>query len=103
MCTDRERSIERMTKVCGALTEVKTRLSQAKKVSEAANVVCPEIVKRVFNISRNKVWRDFFVRVAPLEPFVPAFRLPHRAEGKIEAVLETLHRSGKGLSSLAPC
>jgi exonuclease SbcC len=34
-----------------------------------------------------------FVRLAPTEPFVPAFKLPDTPDGVV-AVLETLHRSG---------
>ena len=64
-------------------------------VSEAADTVRTKIVTKVFSTSLNKVWRDLFVRLAPSEQFVPAFRLPPRSGGKVEAVLETLHRTGK--------
>lgn len=67
----------------------------AKKVSDAADKVRSRIVKAVFNTSLNKSWRDLFVRLAPSEQFVPAFKLPAGDGGKVEAVLETLHRSGK--------
>ena len=53
------------------------------------------IVRDVFSGSLNKVWRDLFVRLAPNEQFVPQFRLPDRGDGKVEAVLETFHRSGQ--------
>ena len=52
------------------------------------------VVRRVFNDSLNSVWRDLFVRLAPDEPFVPAFALPQSVGGPVEAVLETVHRSG---------
>ena len=52
------------------------------------------IVRRVFNESLNAVWRDLFVRLAPDEPFVPAFALPDVQARPVEAVLETLYRSG---------
>jgi DNA repair protein SbcC/Rad50 len=45
------------------------------------------------------VWRDLFVRLAPSEQFVPTFKLPTRDGGKVEAVLETLHRSGRSSGS----
>lgn len=48
----------------------------------------------VFNDSLNSLWRDLFVRLAPDEPFVPAFALPDKQAGPVEAVLETLYRSG---------
>lgn len=73
--------------------------AQAKKVSEAVDTVRSEIVKKVFSTSLNKVWRDLFVRLAPSEQFVPAFKLPAAPGGKVEAVLETLHRTGKASGS----
>jgi exonuclease SbcC len=73
--------------------------SQAKKISEAADKLRSDIVKKVFNTSLNMVWRDLFVRLAPSEQFVPTFKLPTRDGGKVEAVLETLHRSGRASGS----
>jgi len=72
---------------------------RAKKISECADKVRSRIVKTVFNTSLNKTWRDLFVRLAPAEQFVPAFKLPAGEGGKVEAVLETLHRSGKSSGS----
>lgn len=71
----------------------------AKKVADAADKVRSDIVKAVFNTSLNTVWRDLFVRLAPSEQFVPMFKLPAGDGGKVEAVLETLHRSGKASGS----
>lgn len=82
-----------------ALKKIKATRAQAKKLSKAADDVRSEIVKEVFSTSLNKVWRDLFVRLAPSEQFVPAFRLPAGQGGKVEAVLETLHRSGKASGS----
>lgn len=67
----------------------------AKAASDSAERVRSAIVKKVFNTSLNKVWRDLFVRLAPSEDFVPMFKLPESDKGKVEAVLETVHRSGK--------
>lgn len=92
---DHDTKNRRLTEVGRALKEVDVSRSKAKLVSEAANIVRSEIVKRVFSTSLNKVWRDLFVRLAPSEQFVPAFRLPTGPEGKVDAVLETLHRSGE--------
>jgi exonuclease SbcC len=63
-------------------------------VANAATLVRSEVVKTVFSTSLNKVWRDLFVRLAPSEQFVPAFKLPRAEAGKVEAILETVHRSG---------
>lgn len=82
-----------------AMAEIKTDRQQAKKVSNAADRARAGIVKKVFNTSLNKIWRDLFVRLAPSEQFVPQFQLPTNKGGKVEAVLETLHRSGKASGS----
>ncbi len=52
------------------------------------------VVRHVFNDELNAVWRDLFVRLAPEEPFIPAFAIPDIAGADIEAVLETHHRRG---------
>jgi DNA repair protein SbcC/Rad50 len=82
-----------------AAKQVDTCRDTAKKVADAAATVRSDIVKTVFNTSLNKVWRDLFVRLAPSEQFVPTFKLPTGEGGKVEAVLETLHRSGQSSGS----
>jgi exonuclease SbcC len=52
------------------------------------------IVRRVFTETLNRTWRDLFVRLAPEEPFVPAFRIPE-TNRQVTAMLETVHRDGK--------
>jgi DNA repair protein SbcC/Rad50 len=93
--TERDRTTARLTSLGGAIRAVDQSRECAKKVSDAADMVRSKIVKKVFNTALNKVWRDLFVRLAPSEQFVPAFKLPGPGGGKVEAVLETLHRSGK--------
>ena len=70
------------------------RRLQAKSLCHAARDARTAIVRRVFNDSLNSIWRDLFVRLAPTEPFVPAFKLPETTDGVV-AALETLHRSGQ--------
>ena len=94
-----EKTKTRLTIVERATVEVDTAREHAKKVSRAADRVRAGIVKKVFNTSLNRVWRDLFVRLAPSEQFVPQFQLPTQEGGKVEAVLETLHRSGKASGS----
>jgi exonuclease SbcC len=65
-----------------------------KAMARVAAAARTAIVGRVFNSSLNKVWRDLFVRLAPTEPFVPAFRLPQGAKEPVTAQLETVHREG---------
>ena len=66
--------------------------SDAKMVSQAAADARASIVGRVFNTSLNRVWRDLFVRLAPAELFVPAFKLPADGKRAIDAQLHTVHR-----------
>jgi exonuclease SbcC len=53
-----------------------------------------QVVRRVFNDKLNALWRDLFIRLAPEEPFIPAFAIPDTASAEIHAVLETLYRRG---------
>jgi len=66
--------------------------TEAKTISTAASNARAAVVGRVFNTSLNKMWRDLFVRLAPNEQFVPAFKLPETGHDQIEASLETIHR-----------
>lgn len=65
-----------------------------KELSKQARERRTAIVSRVFNENLNRIWRDLFVRLAPEEPFVPAFAVPGVSTGPIEAVLETRYRRG---------
>jgi DNA repair protein SbcC/Rad50 len=68
--------------------------ADARSVADEARSVRTAIVVRVFNEALNALWRDLFVRLAPTEPFVPAFHLPETADGVV-AQLETRTRSGE--------
>ena len=91
---------EKSTQV--AKTEADRRIELARELARQAREIRTDIVRRVFNDELNTVWRDLFVRLAPEEPFVPAFALPDTTTGPVEAVLETLYRAGgKGGNPLA--
>jgi DNA repair protein SbcC/Rad50 len=91
---EHKRELERMR---NAKERSDERLGQARELARRAREVRTETVRRVFNESLNAVWRDLFVRLAPDEPFVPAFSLPETHGGPVEAVLETIYRAtGKG-------
>jgi exonuclease SbcC len=77
-----------------AIAEVERRRSVMRKLRDEAEVARVRIVRRVFTESLNRVWRDLFVRLAPEEPFVPAFRVPVENQ-RVVATLETMHRDGK--------
>ena len=83
------------------LNSIKAKKAEADAVIEVAKELVRQtreargrVVRRVFNDELNAVWRDLFVRLAPEEPFIPAFAIPEGASGDIEAVLETHHRRG---------
>ncbi|MBC7146859.1 MAG: AAA family ATPase [Thioclava marina] len=86
---------ERLATMRRAFSSIGEVREQAKTIATAATQVRSGIVRDVFSGSLNTVWRDLFVRLAPNEQFVPQFRLPDRGDGKVEAVLETIHRSGQ--------
>lgn len=65
-----------------------------KDVARQTREARGRVVRRVFNDELNVVWRDLFVRLAPEEPFIPAFAIPATTNADIEAVLETHHRRG---------
>lgn len=89
---DQDRST--FQKLSDAFEAAEYRRLEAKKIGAAAKRARAGIVRRVFNDSLNAVWRDLFVRLAPTEPFVPAFKLPETPDGPVVAALETVHRSG---------
>jgi exonuclease SbcC len=88
---EKERRAKRLQ---AAKDKADARIIQARELGRRAREARTNIVRRVFNDSLNAVWRDLFVRLAPDEPFVPAFALPENQGGPVEAVLETLYRSG---------
>lgn len=69
-------------------------MEQARDLLRYAQVERSRVVGQVFNDSLNAAWRDLFVRLAPDEPFIPAFAVPHVTKGDVEAKLETLYRDG---------
>jgi exonuclease SbcC len=85
----------RLATMSGAISSIGEVRERAKTIATAATQVRSGIVRDVFSGSLNKVWRDLFVRLAPNEQFVPQFRLPDQGGGRVEAVLETFHRSGQ--------
>ncbi|MDO9712298.1 AAA family ATPase [Paracraurococcus lichenis] len=93
-----DRSIEADSKM---LREAATVLKQAQAVREqglairnAVDGVRSTIIRREFNDRLNRVWRDLFVRLAPTEPFVPAFSIPEASTQRLQPKLVTQHRSG---------
>src|SRR3546814_15845723 len=84
-----------------ALDVIKRQKAAADEISEVGKEIARKtreargrVVRRVFNDELNSVWRDLFVRLAPEEPFIPAFAIPESVGADIDAVLETHHRRG---------
>jgi exonuclease SbcC len=88
-------TLARLASADEAVATAATSRDISKTISDIAEGVRSAVVKKVFNTSLNRAWRDLFVRLAPSEDFVPIFKLPAGDKGKVEAVLETIHRSGK--------
>lgn len=84
----------RLDRLVAAQRTVRRERDAANQLRAAANEARTAIVGRVFNDRLNKIWRDLFVRLAPNEPFVPAFVLPSKDGDPISALLETVHRDG---------
>jgi exonuclease SbcC len=70
-------------------------IENVKSLLKLAQDERAEIVRRVFNDSLNAAWKDLFVRLAPEEPFVPAFSVPKQSRSDFQATLETLYRDGR--------
>ena len=76
------------------LTEANRRKDVARSVHRAASDTRAAVIERVFTQSLNDVWRDVFTRLAPSEPFVPAFGIPTTQRAVLKLNLETIYKSG---------
>ena len=76
------------------LENFQKKMMQARELAKIAKGIRTEIVRSVFSQSLNALWRELFIRLAPNEFFVPAFALPEKEDGAVEAVLETHYRDG---------
>lgn len=65
----------------------------ARLILRTATETQQSIVRSVFNDSLNNIWRDLFVRLAPNEPFVPAFHVSDMERGTSPHLI-TAHRGG---------
>ena len=87
-----EADMEALNRTTAALKNAQALRSQGQTVREAVDSVRSEIIRRVFNDQLNRVWRDLFVRLAPAEPFVPAFRIPEAETRQLQPKLITVDR-----------
>lgn len=77
-----------------ALARAQGLREQGNTIRSAVDKVRSAIIRREFNDRLNLVWRDLFVRLAPGEPFIPAFRIPESATERLQPKLITEHRDG---------
>ncbi|WP_165361500.1 AAA family ATPase [Lichenibacterium ramalinae] len=87
-----QRAFDRLEK---AKDEADRRIELAKGLIRTVNESRSRIVRKVFDERLNAVWRELFIRLAPEEPFVPAFAMPSRIGTVMEAKLETIYRQGR--------
>lgn len=91
-------SLKAMVAAHSTLTEAKgisdQRLQVVRGLIAQVRDARATVVRDVFNGELNAVWKDLFVRLAPDEKFVPAFAIPARGSGPVEAILETHYRAG---------
>jgi exonuclease SbcC len=83
------KELKRATK---ALQNAHALRNQGQAVRDTVDGVRSSIIRRIFNDQLNRVWRDLFVRLAPSEPFVPAFRIPEAETRQLQPKLITVHR-----------
>lgn len=96
--TEMDASIENdavaLSEVDAALARAQELREQGQAIRRAVDKVRSSIIRREFNERLNRLWRDLFVRLAPAEPFVPAFRIPPSATQRLQPKLITEHRLG---------
>jgi exonuclease SbcC len=68
--------------------------ADAQAIKSEVEAVRSRIIGKEFNDRLNRLWRDLFVRLAPNEPYVPAFRIPTESTHRLQPKLITTHRSG---------
>lgn len=77
-----------------ALERAQGLRDQGLAIRNAVDKIRSAIIRREFNDRLNRLWRDLFVRLAPSEPFVPAFRIPQASTQRLQPKLITEHRDG---------
>ena len=77
--TRQQRAHDRRAEYERTQAEIDARRDRARQISRTAEVVQQSVIQTVFNENLNSIWRDLFVRLAPNEPFVPAFHVADAA------------------------
>lgn len=77
-----------------ALTRANILRASGQTVRTTVETIRAQIIRREFNERLNRLWRDLFIRLAPNEPFVPAFKVPEASSQRLQPKLITEHRGG---------
>lgn len=75
-----------------ALQRAQSLRNDGIQLRNAVDAVRSDIIRREFNERLNRLWRDLFVRLAPSEEFVPAFKIPDSETHRLQPKLYTPHR-----------
>lgn len=82
-----------LTRHTKAVAAVRGRTEHARALLHRVEDIRRSTITSVFNSTLNKVWAELFIRLAPDEEYVPAFREPGPS-GPVQAHLETRRRDG---------
>ena len=89
-----------------ALARASRIRGDSQKIRTQVEAVRSRIIRREFNDRLNRLWRDLFVRLAPTEPFVPAFKIPseptYRLQPKLIISTAQAVREGRPVRCSAP-
>lgn len=77
-------------------TSTEQKRDLARHVLKTATETQQSIIRTVFNDSLNTVWRDLFIRLAPNEPFVPAFHVTDQGRGTSPHLITAYRGGGNG-------
>ncbi|MCY4557177.1 MAG: AAA family ATPase [Chloroflexi bacterium] len=94
VATERAHVTEKLGSLKKAFRRSEATRAEARRLAGYVETVRTRIVSRVFNDQLNGTWRDLFIRLAPDEQFVPAFKSPRHEARKLQVQLETRRRDG---------
>lgn len=91
---DLSTSIAAEKKVQESIDSAESIRKKLRQIASVVGATRSQIIGKVFDERLNRIWRDLFVRLAPGEPFVPAFFPPPSGMKSASPVLKTLYRDG---------
>ena len=82
------------TRTDAAIARGNALRATGQTIRAQVDAVRSSVIRKEFNDRLNRLWRDLFVRLAPGEPFVPAFSIPEGNTQRLQPKLITLNRDG---------